>query len=174
MACGIDPVTARIYIYDFYLGRISQWEQAKIIIELYQRLIREGFRIKKMTYDEKANWGFGDTLDNIAIEKYGGIAIPLEQLKWTAPAGINPPATAIKKSVAKVKHFWFHRAIFMNGRIYLPQHHRDLVTLQNQLLGFPQDGLADDGLDGLLGCLDAFAKGGMVGFRKKISFKEIS
>lgn len=174
VVCGIDPVTARIYVYDFYLAKIGQIEQAKALIELYQRLMREGFRIKKFTFDEKANWGFDKIVDEVSINYYNGVPIPIEPLKWTAPPGINPPAVALKKSVAKVKHLWYHRAYFMNKRIYLPQYHRDIVKLKNQLIGFPQSGLKDDGVDGLLGCLDAFAKGGMVGFRKKISFKEIT
>jgi predicted phage terminase large subunit-like protein len=127
------------YLVDYIIEKCDVDRQAEYLINLY-RLYCEKIPIYKVTYDEKANQGFGYWVKKLAIEKYG-LSLPLEELKYPND---------------KISHFQSHIPHFKANRIYLPTEHRHNKLLLDQLLAFPQKGIHDDAVDMLSGCLDSF------------------
>lgn len=93
-------------------------EQARSVISLYSKY---GKKIKKMTYDEKSNNGFGYWVKKLAREEYN-VSLPLEELKYPSD---------------KVAHFEPHVPHFRSNRVYLPSGHNMIKTAVDQLLAFP-------------------------------------
>ena len=103
---------------------------------------RFGNKVKKITFDEKANQGFGYWSKELAKKEYN-ISLPLSELKYNSD---------------KLNHFEPHIPHFKANRIYLPEKHKDLNNAIQQLLAFPSKGINDDFVDGLSGALDNFNK----------------
>jgi hypothetical protein len=98
-------------------------------------------RIKKLTYDEKANQWFWLWIKKLAREEYK-ISLPIEELKYPND---------------KVTHFEPHIPHFIANRVYFPWSHKDLTEAETQLLAFPTKWVHDDFVDWLSWVLDNFA-----------------
>lgn len=125
----------KFYLIDFFIDKIDVEKQARIAINFY---IQYQKITKKMSYDEKANQGFGFWVKKLAREEYN-LSIPLQEL--------NCP-------LDKVKHFQPHIPHFKSNRAFLPNNHKYLKTALDQLLSFPQAGVNDDFVDMCSGCMD--------------------
>lgn len=125
------------YVLDFILDKIDVEKQALSLINIYQKY---GKKVSKITYDEKANQGFGYWSKKLAREDFN-LSLPLQELKYNQD---------------KVNHFTPHTKHFLNNRVYLPKNHNRLNLATDQLLAFPQKGVNDDFVDGISGCLDNF------------------
>jgi predicted phage terminase large subunit-like protein len=125
------------YIIDFILEKLDVEKQARKTIILYSQYQE---RIKKLTYDEKANQGFGFWIKKLAKEEYS-ISLPIEELKYPND---------------KIQHFTPHIPHFKSNRIYLPSEHQCINLAKNQLIAFPEKWINDDFVDGLSGVLDNF------------------
>lgn len=127
------------YIIDFMLEKQDPEQQARLVISLY---LKYHSKIKKMTYDEKANQGFWYWIKKLAKEEYQ-ISLPIEQLNYPND---------------KVTHFEPHIPHFIANRVYLPSRHKDLLEAETQLIAFPTKWVHDDFIDWLSWCLDNFIK----------------
>ena len=127
------------YVVDFVLDKLDVERQARIIISLYQKYWT---KIKKLTYDEKANQWFGYWIKKLAREDYG-ISLPIEELKYPND---------------KISHFEPHIPHFKANRVYLPRNHKDITTATNQLFAFPTKWINDDFVDWLSWVLDNYQK----------------
>ena len=127
------------YIADFILEKLDVEKQARLLISFYLQYQK---KVKKITFDEKSNNGFGFWTKKLAKEEFG-ISLPL------LPLGYQND---------KVRHFQPHIPHFKANRVYFPSQHRFLKTALDQLLAFPQNGVHDDFVDGLSGVLDYFYK----------------
>ena len=125
------------YIVDFFLKKCDVEEQARSVISLYSKY---GKKIKKMTYDEKSNNGFGYWVKKLAREEYN-VSLPLEELKYPSD---------------KVAHFEPHVPHFRSNRVYLPSGHNMIKTAVDQLLAFPMKWVHDDFIDWISGAMDNF------------------
>ena len=139
MAMGEHIDNKNLYVIDFILDKLDPEQQAKQLILMYSRF---GNKVKKITFDEKANQGFGYWSKELAKKEYN-ISLPLEELKYNSD---------------KLNHFEPHIPHFKANRIYLPEKHKDLNNAIQQLLAFPSKGINDDFVDGLSGALDNFNK----------------
>jgi predicted phage terminase large subunit-like protein len=99
-------------------------------------------KVKKFTYDEKANQGFWFWIKKLAKEEYN-ISLPIEELKYSSD---------------KVTHFEPHLPHFIANRVFLPSNHTRLNLLTDQLLAFPTKGVHDDWVDMMSWLLDNFVK----------------
>jgi predicted phage terminase large subunit-like protein len=127
----------KYYLLDFKLEKIDVEQQARSIIPLYQRYSN---KIKKVTYDEKANQGFGYWIKKLAREEYN-LSLPIEELKYSSN---------------KEAHFEPHVPHFKANAVYLPQDHKSIHQAVAQLTSFPSKTVHDDFVDMLSGCLDNF------------------
>lgn len=127
------------YVLDFILEKIDVETQAKSVIQQY---LKYQSRIKKLTYDEKANQWFGYWIKKLAKEDYK-TSLPIEELKYPKD---------------KVTHFEPHIPHFIANRVYLPSRHKDLQEAETQLIAFPTKWINDDFVDWLSGGLDNFVK----------------
>ena len=127
------------YVIDFILEKMDVEAQAKAVINQYMKYHN---RIKKMTYDEKANQGFWYWIKKLAKEEYK-ISLPIVELKYPKD---------------KVTHFEPHIPHFIANRVYFPSNHKDLTEAETQLLAFPTKWIHDDFVDWLSWVLDNFAK----------------
>lgn len=125
------------YLLDFILDKIDVERQANALITYYQKY---GNKIKKITYDEKANQGFGYWSKKLAKDDYN-LSLPLEPLNYGAD---------------KFTHFEPNIKHFKANRIFLPQNNPRINTLSDQLLAFPSKEVNDDGVDMISGLLDNF------------------
>jgi phage terminase large subunit-like protein len=100
--------------------------------------IQYGKKIRKLTYDEKANNWFWFWIKKLAKEEYW-ISLPIEELKYPSD---------------KIAHFTPHVPHFKSNRVYLPSNHKEIITAKNQLLAFPTKWINDDFVDWLSGTLD--------------------
>lgn len=127
------------YIADFILDKVDVEKQARLLISFF---LQFNGKVKKITFDEKSNNGFGFWAKKLAREEFN-LSLPLEPLGYQND---------------KVRHFQPHIPHFKSNRVYLPRQHRFLKTALDQLLSFPQNGVHDDFVDGLSGVLDNFFK----------------
>ena len=127
------------YVIDFILEKIDVESQAKAVIQQY---LKYHNRIKKLTYDEKANQWFWHWIKKLAREEYN-ISLPITELKYPKD---------------KVTHFEPHIPHFIANRVYLPSRHKDLTEAETQLLAFPTKWIHDDFVDWLSWVLDNYAK----------------
>lgn len=127
------------YIVDFMLEKLDPEAQARSVINMY---LKYHNRIKKLTYDEKANQWFWFWIKKLAREEYN-ISLPIQELKYPKD---------------KVTHFDPHIPHFIANRVYLPSRHQKLQEAETQLLAFPTKWINDDFVDGLSWCFDNFAK----------------
>lgn len=125
------------YIIDFILEKLDVETQARKSILFYQRYQS---LVKKFTYDEKANQGFGFWIKKLAKDEYN-ISLPIEELKYASD---------------KVTHFEPHIPHFISNRVYFPSRHKDIQTATGQLTSFPNKSVNDDFVDGISGCLDNY------------------
>lgn len=125
------------YLIDFILEKLDVEKQARKTIILYSQYQK---RIKNLTYDEKANQGFGYWIKKLAKEEYG-ISLPIEELNYPSD---------------KIQHFTPHVPHFKANRVYLPKNHKDINLWKNQLLAFPEKWVHDDFVDGFSWVLDNF------------------
>lgn len=125
------------YLVDFVLDKLDVESQALALIDMY---IRFKEKVKKITYDEKANQGFGFWVKKLAKDRFG-ISLPLEEIKYGGD---------------KVAHFLPHQPHFKANRIYLPSNHKSTNLAVGQLLAFPAKSVNDDFVDGLSGVLDNY------------------
>lgn len=123
------------YVVDFVLRKMDVEKQARATIVLY---IQYGKKIRKLTYDEKANNWFWFWIKKLAKEEYW-ISLPIEELKYPSD---------------KIAHFTPHVPHFKSNRVYLPSNHKEIITAKNQLLAFPTKWINDDFVDWLSGTLD--------------------
>lgn len=126
------------YIIDFMLEKLDPEAQARAVINLYIK----NPKIKKITYDEKANQWFWFWIKKLAREEYN-ISLPITELKYPND---------------KVTHFEPHIPHFIANRVYLPSRHKNLQEAETQLIAFPTKGIHDDFVDGISGAFDNFAK----------------
>jgi len=127
------------YVLDFVLEKLDVELQARksiLIYQKYQSLVR------KFTYDEKANQGFGFWIKKLAREEYS-ISLPIRELKYPND---------------KITHFEPHIPHFIANRIYLPSRHQQIQIATSQITSFPDKSINDDFVDGLSGVLDNFNK----------------
>jgi predicted phage terminase large subunit-like protein len=137
VALGRHRVNKNYYVLDFVLDKVEVEKQAKLLSKFYKLF---NGNVNKITFDEKANQGFGYWAKKVAREELG-ISLPLEELKFSGD---------------KVKHLEPYIPHFKNNRVYLPKWHKDLVLARNQLLAFPSGSVNDDFVDGLVGALQNF------------------
>jgi len=129
------------YLIDYILEKCTVDKQAQYLIDFYLRYYEQlGIPINNITFDEKANQGFGYWVKKLAVEEHD-LSLPLTEL--------NCP-------LDKVKHFEPHIPHFRSNRILLPKNHSGNKILLDQLLAFPQKGVHDDAVDMFSGCLDYF------------------
>lgn len=127
------------YVLDFILEKMDVETQSKAYINQYMKFHS---RVKKMTYDEKANQGFWFWVKKLAKEEFK-ISLPLQELKYPND---------------KVTHFEPHIPHFIANRVYFPSNHKDLAEAETQLLAFPTKWIHDDFVDWLSWVLDNYAK----------------
>ena len=127
------------YVIDFILEKIDPETQARWIINLY---LKYHNRVRKLTYDEKANQWFWFWIKKLAREEYN-ISLPIVPLKYPND---------------KVTHFEPHIPHFIANRVYLPARHKDLQEAETQLIAFPTKWIHDDFIDWLSWVLDNFVK----------------
>ena len=137
MAMGEHIDNKNLFIIDFILDKLDPEQQARQLITMYSRF---GNKVKKITFDEKANQGFGYWSKELAKKEYK-VSLPLEELKYGSD---------------KVQHFEPHIPHFKANRVYLPSNHKDLNVAVEQLIAFPSKGINDDFVDGLSGALDNY------------------
>lgn len=125
------------YLIDFILEKMDVEKQARFLINFYNQYSKI---VKKITFDEKSNDGFGFWTRKLAVEEYN-LSLPLLPLKYPAD---------------KVSHFQPHIPHFKANRCYFPKEHKYLRLALDQLLAFPQAGVHDDFVDMCSGCLDNF------------------
>lgn len=128
----------RYYIIDYILEKLDVESQAKKTIEFFMLLQQKGYNIQKLTYDEKANQGFGFWIKKLAREEYY-VSLPIEELRYNQD---------------KISHLQTHLPHFIANRIILPKNHQYNKIALDQLLAFPQKGVHDDFVDMISGCLD--------------------
>lgn len=145
-AIGECSQSKNYYLTDFVLKKSDVAEQARCLINFYLKQ-KHFFNVKKITYDEKANQGFGYWVKKLAREEYN-LSLPLEELQYPSD---------------KVSHFTPHLPHFKANRLYFPENHENKKQALDQLLGFPSKGVHDDFVDMLSGCLDNFQKQKSVG-----------
>jgi predicted phage terminase large subunit-like protein len=126
------------YVLDFVLEKIDPEKQAK---ELIHYFLKHQRKVKKITFDEKSNNGFGYWVRKLAREEYN-LSLPLEELRFNND---------------KVNHFTPHYNHFKAKRVLLPRNHPRISLAVDQLLAFPNKGSHDDFVDGISGVLDNFA-----------------
>lgn len=131
----------KFYVIDFILKKMDVESQAKASILMYKKY---GKLVKKFTYDEKANQGFGFWIKKLAREDYK-ISLPITELKY---------------SQDKFQHFEPHVPHFISQRVVLPSKHPNIEEAQRQLLAFPDKDVHDDFIDGMSGVLDNFNTNG--------------
>jgi len=98
--------------------------------------------VRKFTFDEKANQGFGFWIKKLAKEEYN-ISLPIQELKYPND---------------KITHFEPHMPHFIANRIYLPSRHQQIQIATSQITSFPDKSINDDFVDGMSGVLDNFTK----------------
>ena len=125
------------YVVDFILEKMDVEQQARATISLYSKYKN---KIKKMTYDEKANQWFWFWIKKLAREEYN-LSLPIEELKYPND---------------KITHFTPHIPHFKAGRVYLPRWNKRLNTATDQLLAFPNKDINDDFVDWIAWVLDNF------------------
>ncbi len=125
------------YVIDFILEKLDVEKQARQSIIMYSQYQK---RIKKFTYDEKANQWFGFWIKKLAREEYN-ISLPIEEQKYPND---------------KIQHFTPHVPHFKSNRVYLPSNHKHINRWKNQLIAFPEKWINDDFVDWLSGALDNF------------------
>lgn len=130
---------SNFYLIDFILEQLDVERQARAVIKLY---LDYKDRIKRLTYDEKANQGFGYWVKKLAREEYD-LSLPIEELKYPSN---------------KEAHFEPHVPHFKSNRFYLPSHHPNLKPLVDQIVSFPSRSVNDDAIDMISGCLDNFTR----------------
>jgi len=148
VSIGHNKKDNNLYVLDIILDRINVLEQAESIISILKKYgrFRDGGKLRKITFDEKANQGFGLVTRQMAREKYNIDRLPLEELRYSSD---------------KVTHFEPHTQFFyknkMEGenKIFLPKNSKFIKEAVHQLTSFPS-GTHDDFIDGLSGCLDKF------------------
>lgn len=124
------------YVIDFMLEKLDPEAQARAVINMYIK----NPKIKKITYDEKANQWFWFWIKKLAIEEYN-VSLPISELKYPYD---------------KVTHFEPHIPHFIANRVYLPSRHKDIQLAETQLIAFPTKWVNDDFVDGLSWCFDNF------------------
>jgi len=134
---GLNKKDNNFYVLDFVLDKLDVEKQARISIVTYQKYKR---LVKKFTYDEKANNGFGFWIKKLAKQEYN-ISLPIQDL--------NFPSN-------KVTHFEPHHPHFIANRIYLPSTNPQINQAVTQLVSFPSGKSHDDFVDGMSGVLDNF------------------
>lgn len=127
------------YVIDFILKKLDVEKQARNSIVMYSQY---SSKIKKFTYDEKANQWFWFWIKKLAKDEYN-LSLPIEELKYPSD---------------KVTHFEPHLPHFVANRVYLPSKHKDIHQAKLQLTSFPLKWVNDDFVDGLSGTLDNFSQ----------------
>lgn len=127
------------YLLDFILEKYDVEQQARSSIVLYQKFQK---KVKKFTYDEKANQWFWFWIKKLAKEEYN-LSLPIEELKYWQD---------------KIAHFTPHIPHFKANRVYLPSNHIRLNIATDQLLAFPTKWINDDFVDLLSWVLDNFSQ----------------
>lgn len=134
---GESKKDKNFYILDFILRKCDVEEQARSTISLYQKYKS---KMRKLTYDEKSNQGFGFWIKKLAREEYN-LSLPIQELKYPSD---------------KVTHFTPHVPHFRANRVYLPSNHPSLNIATDQILAFPTKGVHDDFVDWISGAMDNF------------------
>lgn len=127
----------KYYVLDYVLDKIDVETQARQLIHLFTKYDK---KVSNITFDEKANNGFGFWCRKLAREEYN-ISLPLEELKYPSD---------------KVTHFEPHYNHFKSKRVLLPRSHPKIALAVDQLLAFPNKSTNDDFVDGISGCLDNY------------------
>ena len=127
------------YVIDFILEKMDVELQARKSILMYQKYKS---LVRKFTFDEKANQGFGFWIKKLAKEEYN-ISLPIQELKYPND---------------KITHFEPHIPHFIANRIYLPSRHQQIQIATSQITSFPDKSINDDFVDGMSGVLDNFTK----------------
>ena len=136
---GESKKDKNFYMLDFVLKKCDVETQARASIVMYQKFQS---RVKKFTYDEKANQWFWFWIKKLAKEEYG-ISLPIEELKYPND---------------KITHFEPHVPHFKANRVYLPSNNPMITTATDQLLAFPTKWVNDDFVDLCSWLLDNFQK----------------
>ena len=126
------------YVLDFILEKMDVETQSKAVINQYLKFHN---RVKKLTYDEKANQWFWFWIKKLAKEEYK-ISLPIQELKYPKD---------------KVTHFEPHIPHFIANRVLFPANHSMLTEAETQLLAFPTKWINDDFVDWLSWVLDNYA-----------------
>ena len=134
-----NKLNKNFYILDFILEKMDVEQQSRASISLYQKYKD---KVRKFTYDEKANQWYGFWIRKLAREEYN-LSLPIEELKYPND---------------KIAHFTPHIPHFKAKRVYFPNSHRNIGIAIDQLLAFPNKDVNDDFVDGLSGVLDNFKK----------------
>lgn len=134
---GEHKTNKNFYVIDFILEKMDVETQARRSILMYQKYKS---LVRKFTYDEKANQGFGFWIKKLAKEEYN-ISLPIQELKYPND---------------KITHFEPHMPHFIANRIYLPSRHKQQQLAVSQLTSFPDKSINDDFVDGMSGVLDNF------------------
>ena len=137
VAIGLNTKDKNYYVIDYVLAKMDVEKQARSAITMYMKYKS---KVKRITFDEKANQGFGYWTRKLAKEEYN-LSLPLEELKY---------------NLDKVTHFTPHVPHFKSGRVWLPSNHPQNHLATDQLLAFPNKSANDDFVDGISGCLDNF------------------
>lgn len=127
------------YLLDFVLKKCDVETQARASIVMYQKFQS---KVKKFTYDEKANQGFWYWIKKLAREEYN-CSLPIQELKYPND---------------KITHFEPHVPHFRANRIYLPSNNPMINVATDQLLAFPTKWVNDDFVDLMSGVLDNYSK----------------
>ena len=115
---GMNKKDKNFYVLDFILEKMDVEKQASSCISLYSKYDK---KVKKMTYDEKSNQGFGFWIKKLAKEEYN-ISLPIQELKYPND---------------KITHFEPHVPHFKANRVYLPKNHPRINIATDQILAFP-------------------------------------
>lgn len=143
VACGIigEGKDKNFYIIDYYIKKLDQEHQARELIKMYEAYSSQ-YNIRKVTFDEKSNQGFGWWAKELARKEYN-VSLPLSPLKYPKD---------------KFSHFAPHVPHFKANRVYFPKEHPNKREMEKQLLVFPHKDFHDDAVDLLSGLLDNYKK----------------
>lgn len=127
-------------LVDFKLAKMDPEAQARAAILFYDKMLKLGYNVVRMSFDAVSNDGFGYWIKKLAREEYN-ISLPIVGHKITRD---------------KVAHLMTHLSLFKSNSVRFPAQHPQLQLLLDQVLAFPATGVHDDAVDGLTGCLDGF------------------
>jgi predicted phage terminase large subunit-like protein len=130
----------KLYILDLIYTKIDAEQQAKIIIQTWQKWNTLG-KLKKITMDAIA---YQNTLKTWTDKEARSMGVYLN-------------LQGIKYSKDKMTHFLPHEPLFLSNSVYLPIDHSLIQSLEQEILTFPH-GVHDDLVDCLSNVFDNYNK----------------